>query len=73
MIHQVTMFQTQDGKLHDSEEAASKHILTNLECKIGPILDRTICSPKERLQVMNGLVGSVETARRLKAILDSML
>lgn len=73
MIEVTTRWQTRDGKLHESENAARKHVITTLENAIGPIIDKTGIGISDRMKVVEALVGTVENAQILAKILIKML
>jgi len=73
MIEEVTRYQTKDGHLHISEEQATEHIVTVLENNIGRIIDTTGMGIRDRLNVVDALVGTPEKAKELMRILATML
>lgn len=73
MIVEVTRYQTKDGVLHEDEKDAELHLLDVLANKIGPIIDGTGIGIKDRLKVVDALVGSPDKANKLKKILEMVL
>jgi len=73
MIEEIACFTTKDGKIHRTVEQAEKHIVAQLENMIGPIVDRAVLSVKERLRVVDMLIGTPTQAHNLKMILDKFV
>ena len=81
MIEKVRHWQTNDMRLHETEEAAESHIVTTLENRVGSIVDEInkglpphhALGAAAKLALVNGLVGTVDRAKILMHILTMML
>lgn len=73
MIEEVTRYRTKDGRLHDSEESATEHIVEAISNKVGPIIDQSGIGIRDRLRVVEALVGTPEKALLLKAMLGELV
>lgn len=73
MIAEVTRYQTKDGQLHEDEDTARQHVVESLFNTIGPIIDQSGIGFRDRMRVVESLVGTPEKALSLKRLLEAMV
>lgn len=58
---------------HEDEDTARQHVVESLFNTIGPIIDQSGIGFRDRMRVVESLVGTPEKALSLKRLLEAMV
>ena len=76
MIQKVTRYRTNDGKLHETENIATHHVVDTLCENVGKLMPLTTIPGlkySQWLKIIDTLVGDKEKAETLYNILHKMI